>query len=202
MTNFSVAPSTNLGSAATRQPPAFSVAPSINEIDRRRAALGLSHSELCRLTRLDHNTWWSLRRGLSQPHKGTIKRLTEALDGRRPPEPMGPAMVKTLYRLAVFSLAKERGENARAVLVIATDFTSEKPRDPAWLAAATIRRLAMYLVTVEFEVTNADLARAIGCSRQNVHQARKSVEDMREQDAGLEAVLVEVAQSVRPIGGR
>lgn len=60
---------------------------------------------------------------------------------------------------------------------------------------ARARRLAIYIVTVELEIPNADLARALGCSRQNVKQARDKVEDWRG-DAAIDALIAGVTATM------
>ena len=47
----------------------------------------------------------------------------------------------------------------------------------------------MYLAVAEFGLGKAALAKALGCSRQNVHQAVAAVEALRENDSGLDALL-------------
>ena len=64
--------------------------------------------------------------------------------------------------------------------MLAQDFSAERPRDPTWLKAATLRRQAMYVAAVELQIGNADLGRALKCSRQNIKQARDSIEDARD----------------------
>jgi hypothetical protein len=81
--------------------------------------------------------------------------------------------------------------------MLAQDFSAERPRDPVWLKAATLRRQAMYLAAVELEIGNADLGRALACSRQNIKQARDKVEDMRDADATLDALLDRCALLLR-----
>lgn len=79
--------------------------------------------------------------------------------------------------------------------IMAADFTAERPRDPVWLKASRLRRYAMYITAVELQVGNAALGRAIGCSRQNVKQARDWVEERRD-DPGLNALLDRCARLV------
>lgn len=169
------------------------VHPAIVEIERKRVAQRISLNELLRRARLDGASYWQLRQG-ARPRAGTLKRLDDALLGVCYVPP-APAIVAALYRVSAVLCAQARGVPPEDV--VALDFKSEKPNSPRWLAAARVRRLAIYVVTVELEVPNADLGRAIGCSRQNVKQARHAVEDWREADPDLEAALTRIASLAR-----
>ena len=73
-------------------------------------------------------------------------------------------------------------------MVEALTFERERREAPAAIARARLRRIAVYLAAVELEVGNAEIARALGTTRQNVHQARNAVEDLRGRPA-VDALL-------------
>lgn len=81
--------------------------------------------------------------------------------------------------------------------VLAQDLSVQRPRNPVWLQAARINRMAIYVIAVELELKNAELARALGCTRQNVKQARDDVEDWREAERKVERALTAVSISVK-----
>ena len=58
-------------------------------------------------------------------------------------------------------------------------------------ASRQVAPLGYYLAVTAGDVKQADLARAMGCSRQNIHKALPAIEDIRENpviDAALERI--------------
>lgn len=158
----------------------------VGDIERLRKAKQISTAELLRRSKVSASTWWEIRAGKRKPQETTLRRLQAALGGVYL-LPTPTPMVLGFHIMAVTVLAQESGEDPDVML--AQDFSAERPRDPIWLKAAAFRRQAMYLTAVEMQVSNAVIGRAIGCSRQNVHQARNAIEDAREFNPVLDAVL-------------
>lgn len=77
--------------------------------------------------------------------------------------------------------------------VLATDFTKQTSVNQQWLAAARVRRLAMYVVVTELDVTQAALAAAIGITKQGVGKALRDIEDLRDEQARYDRVIQDVA---------
>jgi transcriptional regulator with XRE-family HTH domain len=164
----------------------------IAEIERRRIALRLSQAKLCRLAEVDQVAWQRIRTNKQKPRQQTLVKLEAALGGAAPRPTSN--VIKSYLLTVMRWLAEKTGHDPE--IICEQDFSAERPNIPIWLAAARLRRMAMYILTVELQIGNAELARAIGCSRQNVKQARDSVEDIRAAPH-LDALLERAAQLVR-----
>ncbi|MBB98344.1 MAG: hypothetical protein CML67_02220 [Rhodobacteraceae bacterium] len=84
------------------------------------------------------------------------------------------------YLVAIVCAA--RGEQVVPLDVLAHDPARRATSDPAWLAAARVRRRALYIANVCFGVSQADLARVSGMTAAAVSLAVNAVEDMRDDD--------------------
>lgn len=176
-------------------PPASSTvnaADRVAVIARRRIAAGWSHAKLLRLARVDKQTWQDLRAGRREAQEFTLTRLERALDGVIETKP--PQIVRAYHRIVMRDLCRHLRVPASA---IDQDMSVQRPRNRAWLQAARINRMAIYIIAVELELKNAELGRAIGCSRQNVQQARNDVEDWRETDRKIDRAIAKVTALVR-----
>lgn len=167
--------------------------PRIVEIERERRQKKIPHAVLCTTARIHPSNWYFLRMGQQQPRAATLARLAAAVSSARVPRPSGAA---AQHRSIVALLALLAGEDPE--IMLAQDFTAERPTLPGWLKAATLRRQAMYVAAVELQIGNAELGRALHCSRQNIKQARDSIEDARDKDPRLDALLDRVARLVTP----
>lgn len=156
------------------------VNPSYLEIERRRRAAGVSQARLVAAAGIGWRTWQRARAGHTELQRGTIYKLNRALE-RLAGAPAAPApdIIAAFFRSATLAIEAEIGADAE--LIAATTVTRDnRQRDPREVAAGRLRRLAIYITTVELQVENVTLADAIGCSRQNVQQARGSVENLRD----------------------
>jgi transcriptional regulator with XRE-family HTH domain len=171
--------------------------PRIIEINRDRARLKMSHGKLSRRAGLHVSTWRSLRKGQQAPKARTITKLRNALATGILTADHEASTALALHRLIVANLAHAVGENIEAM--IDADFSTERPMNPTWHKAAQLRRWSIYVLTVELEVSNVVIARALGCTRQNIKQARDAVEDKREADAKLDAALRELGAIIKPL---
>lgn len=150
-------------------------------IEGTRRRIGMSTSEMVRRAGIDRSSWEDLRRG-AKPRESTLRRLHKALAGYERVNPAG-----SLVWAVMALLARELGDDIETLR--AQDFTAERPMNPLWLRAATVRRYAMTIVAIDLDFGNPAVARACGCSRQAVKIARDQTEDARERDAKLDAVL-------------
>lgn len=168
----------------------------VRAIERRRRDIGMSHVDLLRAAGVDRDAWRDMRSGKTTAKEATIARLNAALEGQRP-KPRAEAIV-AFYRALMALLAKETGLNPDVVL--AQDFSTERPNNPDWLRAAKLRRIAIYIAAVELDLgekhVNARIGRAIGCSRQNIKQARDQVDELRESDIAVAALIDKCAAIV------
>lgn len=149
--------------------------PRIQAIERTRKQQNLTHQELCRRASLSLPHWYSLRRGEWGPSRQTIDKLKAALHGQAAGTPREDVL-RGLFQLALAVLKLAGGKD---------------------LGAGRVRRLAIYLVTVELCIENADLARAIGTSRQNVQQVRNLIEDLRDREPETDRLLEYCGQLMR-----
>lgn len=165
-----------------------SVDPRVTAIERQRRDKGLSHTKLLAAAGVHPSTWFFLRRGEQAPRAGTLDRLEAAIGqaGRA----VEPAALKNVIlatvRVAetVIVSALDAGANG-AGTTRAQSLPLVQALDPRCRRATALRRsrrrvLAVYLVAVELELGNAEIARALGCSRQNVKQLRDAVEALRD----------------------
>lgn len=103
----------------------------------------------------------------------------------------GESRVAVIYRLIVGAIAQETGGDPLAVL--ATDFSRQRPENPAWTAAAQVRRLAVALMATEAGIERVALGQALSLTREAVRQAIAWVEDARERDPALRALVAKVS---------
>jgi hypothetical protein len=153
-------------------------------IDRQRARCNVTHQALCELSGLDKGRWYELRRGAIQPNDRTVSQLEEAL--RRSPQPWPTAGLADFFWTVAGLFGEAYGLKPDDVFS-----AGQGPR-----LCSRCRRLAAYVITVELLVSNADLARAIGQTRQSVKQARDQVELWRD-DPAIDGLLERVTYRVR-----
>lgn len=169
------------------------VDPLIAAIDKKRAERNIPHDQFAQRAGISIWTWRDLRRGSHGPSPTTLRKLNAALEGQvAPPSP--PAVIKSYHRLVMRMLAQAKGLDPDAVAAV--DLSTQRPQVPAWLEAARINNMAIYLTTVELQVENADFARALGISREAVRKARNKVEDLRD-DPAIDELLTRMRQQVR-----
>ncbi|MBX9773663.1 MAG: hypothetical protein K2Y71_04540 [Xanthobacteraceae bacterium] len=120
-----------------------------------------------------------------KPTRRTLQRLQRAVSGRRRPCP--PPVLAHFFWTVAGLFGEAYGLEPSAVF--------DNPRDPRG-DAAKCRRLATYVLTVELCVTNADLAVALGQSRQNIHKGRNIVE-LRRDDPAVDALIERVTARAR-----
>jgi len=165
--------------AADEKSPALSII----DIERRRRRLGVSVARLCGVAGINEKSWWRGRRDGANLRVSTLQRLDRGLRAieRGALSPKKTPFWRAFFGFAFAMLAREQELDYAPPLLF--DFSVEKPNSPEWLKLARLRRIMIYLLTVEMQVPNADLARAIGCSRQNIKQARDAVEQWRDDPA-------------------
>lgn len=141
---------------------------------------------------MKERTWSNIRRGRWDPAAATLDRLDVALADLPAKKP--PQIVKAFHRHVMKELCRHLRAPMRQVL--AEDLTVQRPRNANWLQAARINRMAIYIIAVELELENAELARALGCTRQNVKQARDDVFDWMDEDLKVARAIAAVSTHV------
>jgi hypothetical protein len=163
---------------------------SFEKIDARRRKLGISVERLIGEARVTYFTWRHGMKGDIRTRTPTLDRLDRALSRLAAGErQVTEGSLTLLYRTWVGIFARELGVDIAAAQAIACDFSAEKPQNPDWIAAARVRRLAIYTLACAMGQKNADVARAAGCSRQGVGKAIAEIEALRERDTALDAML-------------
>lgn len=150
-------------------------------IDKRRARSGVAVERLVAEAGVHRDTWFLARRG-AQMREATLQRLADALDRLivEAPAARPPFVVAALVR-AVVEILRQAAAGDGA-LMAALDPHRRRASPPAALPATRLQSLAVYLIAVELEVPNAELARALGVTRQNVKKLRTTIEDLREDE--------------------
>ncbi len=150
--------------------------PSWAAIERRRRALGVTHSRLLAESQIHRDSYFCGRAGRAITRGATLRRLWAALDRleANSPRPLPPSVLAAFVAIAreLFRHRLQKDERlARACRLPRSGLAAQNRR---------LQSLAIYLATVEFEVANATLARALGCERQNIHQLRAEIEELRD----------------------
>lgn len=155
-------------------------------IERRRAALAVSQARLCQEAGIAESTYWRASGG-STPQRRILVRLSRALDRIEAGRKAAPLDVVTgFYRSACVIFAGELGADAAGALAAPCARSNLDPRNRL---AGKARRLAFYLTLNAYEVPRADLARAIGYSKQAASAALADIEDARGEDASLDDTI-------------
>jgi hypothetical protein len=125
-----------------------------------------------------------------KPRGSTLRRMNAALNALAHSSPITrpPALIAAFVRSAELVIANEIGNDRKLIAACAFARQRKRGRKPKSVEPERIKRLAIYLTAVELQVENAELARAIGCSRQNVKQARDDIEELRD-DGRIDALL-------------
>lgn len=163
------------------------------EFQKLIGASDIAKNDITRVAGFDHRY---LNRLLAQEVKLTRKafmrvRLAISRIHRRDLAPDGQFAAAS-YRLAVAIVAERFG--AQAAEVLAADPGKRATADPAWMQAAKLRRLALYIANIYLEIPQAELARAAGMSKAAVSIAMNAVEDLRG-DSDTEAMLKAIEEA-------
>lgn len=168
-------------------------------IERKRARLNVKVGKLLGLAGVARTTWAAVRNGQGHSHpqrQTTLARLDAALESLRAQSaPKLPPSALRAFVRAVEIILRPRIE-ADPALIEALGVRYAGWKAPG-LTRGRLRTLALYIVSVEFCVANAELGRAVGCERQNVKQARDQVENLRSAAAAdefLEAIAAEIRE--------
>jgi hypothetical protein len=161
----------------------------MKKLDGRRAAQNITIHQLCTAARIHPESYRSLRRGVAIARPKTMQRLQVALKrlaaGGQLDEPR--TLCLALIRLATVQVA--RGIGVDPHLMLAQDFSQERPTDRVWLQASRIRRCAVYLLVEGLDIGKAEIGAATGASRQAVHKTVMALEAERERDGEFDALM-------------
>lgn len=181
--------------ALPRKGPRSSTSPvlALAEIERRRKAAKISIARMLSAASIHPSTYRDGRKQPGRLRPKTLRRLADALDALiagavMPGKTLAP--ITALHRCVFALLATRLGYDVD--LMLRQDFSAERPQNETWLRASHLRRYAMAVLAVDLDLGNATVARALDCSRQNVDQARRFVENARE-DQRVDAAMAVVA---------
>ena len=155
-------------------------------IDAERRRQGRSVYDFSKTAGVAYSTYWFIKTGRTRPASLTLKRYLRALGvkpGGPPKMRLAGDAVGLAYRAFASEFARAKGLDPDDAL--ACDPSLRAVNNPAWLAAARVRELAIYAVVTEFAVPMAALGRAIGLTKQAVSKAARRVEEAREDDPWL-----------------
>jgi hypothetical protein len=173
----------------------------IAEIDDAIEAAGLLEGQVLRVAGMAPRYLYNIRTGIKPMTSRTANRIRMAIaelkraqreagrekltDGKQP----SASKVAAQYRMAVGFVAFVAG--VKPQFILAADPNRRATADPAWLKAANLRRIALYIANIYLNVPQADLARAAGMSKAAVSVAMNDVEDDRGNPE-IEVILAAV----------
>lgn len=158
-------------------------------VERRRKAARLAISALARAAGISESTYTRLLQHKSTPQRRILIRLNAALD-RMAGQPARPSadIIAGLYRAALVTFAAELG----ADVALALTAVSLSNLDEANRRAGRARRLAFYVTVNAYEIPRPDVSRAVGYSKQAASKALREIEDMRGDNAEINALVLRV----------
>lgn len=165
-------------------------------IERRRTALGMTRTALERAAGLAGSYYSKLLSGACAARPGTLARLKMALQRfalRQSVESDDDYTLSVAYRLAVAMAAQALAEDPR---IVQQELPGRRAtQSAAWMRAAEVRRLAVYLMNAGCGFNQAEVARAAGMTRQAVSLACRALEEKRE-DKDFDRMLDELTAAV------
>lgn len=166
----------------------------IAAIERKRRQMNIPVSSLCATAGIGRRTYDYVLGGRSQPTPATMAKLQRALGryrigfGGEAGQLAPHSTFRAVQVLAAFHLKVDARQ------AISADPARRATMDRDWRQAAKVRRAALYITNQFFGFTQSDLARAAGMTKQAVSAAIKELEDERDEDAALKALLDELEE--------
>lgn len=152
----------------------------LQQIERGRAAKGLSQQEVLRHAGLAHNTLSRWLKGTRSPDRAGIARYQQAVKraGRNLSRIDG--LVLNLWDVLVVLVAREHG--LCPTIVRSQDPSKRANRSPDWVAAQQVRWEVIFLLNQVFGIGQSDIAAALNMTRAAIGPAVKGIIDRREGD--------------------
>lgn len=144
-------------------------------LTRERKAAGISLNKLLAEADVRPQTFYDGAKGASVTRPATLEALWKALERLRQKQPQSPPSAILALLHATERLLEQRLANC----------------------GVRLRPLALYLLTVEVEIQNADVARALKFNRQYVTKVRTETEDLREKDSDVDDALDNIGRMLR-----
>lgn len=171
---------------------------SLKAIDARRRKAGIPRQKLCEMAGIHINTYRFALEGHANSRRRTLARLNEAMNqlaaGRAAQKSETLCMIA--LRLVTEKMAIGSGWDPQ--LMLSQNFEAENSNDPVWLQASRLRRCAIYLLVEEMRaVGKAEIAHAIGITRQAVHKGVAAIEAERERDPAFHTLMQGVVATLK-----
>ena len=177
---------------------------SIAEIDLAIRSSGFPEGDIVRAAGLDARYLYQIRNGRRTLTLRTVNRLRVALDQLKKEQAKDEKQRKIVvvyperdmavrsYRLAVAMVGQFYG--VKPHFILSADPAKRATADPIWMLAARYRRLALYITATYLDVSQAELARAVGISKATICVLLKELGDERDQPE-IEAALAYVEEA-------
>lgn len=168
------------------------------EIEARRQALGVSIDALERAAGIADGHYHALLGGAKRARHATLARMRITLQRLKLKQETGSEedyRLAVAYRLCVALAARELGRDAAAVH--RSDPGRRATHDAQWMAAAEVRRLAVYLMNCGAGFRQTEVARAAGLTKQAVQLAVKDIEARRDEGSELDRMLVRLTAQIQ-----
>lgn len=168
----------------------------IAAIERRRRTMQISTEDLCAAAGYDRSTYRRAMRGDIAVRPATLAKLNMALKRFQIGFAGEASKIAphAAFRACVLLVAFSTGADARAALE--SDPARRATADPIWLAAARTRRIAFSIANQWLGFSISDVARAAGVTKAAVSAAIRELEDLRDQDPGLDRLLNRIEESL------
>ena len=164
-----------------------------HDLDARRDELGITALEICRAARLSITQYSKWRAGTNSPRTGTLTRLSLAARRVANGSVYEAGQSLQVYRLALVLCALQAGMDPAVVLQ--HDPTRRAAANKEWMAAAQVRRRALYIAHVCCGISQAVLAKEARMTTAAVSLAILAIEETRgETDDDAIGVIERVMQ--------
>lgn len=161
----------------------------ISEIETMRIKAQVSVSALCAASGVGRQTYQDAVAGRYAPRPATLARLKQALHRHKigfgaESGALAPHVAfKAVTALAAFEL------QADAHMALNARPARRATQDKQWLAASRCRMIAYVICNGSFGMKTADVARAAGVDKSTVSLGIREINDRRDTDPALDAVL-------------
>ncbi|MGL4490538.1 MAG: hypothetical protein ACRCU5_13960 [Rhizobiaceae bacterium] len=161
----------------------------IHEIETRRKAMGLTQIDLCKAANVTATHYCRIIGGKVLPRPLLLSKLQLALTRHRigfgaEARDLAPHVA---FKAVVALVALEMKADVR--LALDAKPSRRAVMDPQWLQAAQCRMVAYAVTNGCFGMTTADIARAAGVDKSTVSLGIRQINDRRDKDEKLDAVL-------------
>jgi transcriptional regulator with XRE-family HTH domain len=171
--------------------------PELAQIEKKRRSLDVSMAALARAAGMPASYYsYFLLSGRVKPRTATLKRLhiaVRSLQNEQSSKLDRDYALNIAYRMALAMAAEALGMDV--ALVHRSDPKKRATHSEAWMRAAEVRRLAIYLLNAGTGFSQSEVARAAGMTKQGVCEAMKAFENRRD-DPAFDALLEKLTTAI------